>query len=200
MPAGMKHWCTSIYSLFLSDRIFGFKCNLGIVNGSICVFLDCTFPGIDSEVILRSFTWCIGAPFSPSGLNCCSPDVPGNELLSFTQTHSSGPAEIALQEFEAQGQVPQLEGTDILQVGKLRHRVCPFSIAKLLLPKLGIPCLPREDRLGPRLWTQVLLPQALDYVAVCVSAEAFPWWLAGFWLPRAQPCFSFRKQRIRRNL
>lgn len=76
----------------------------------------------------------------------------------------------------------------------------PFSIAELLLPVLGISCLPREDRLDPRLWTQVLLPQGLDYVAVCVSAKTFPLWLAGSWLPRAQPYFSFRKQRIWRNL
>lgn len=28
---------------------------------------------------------------------------------------------------------------------------------------------------------------------VCVSAKAFPWLLAGSWLPRAQPCFSLQK-------
>ncbi|KAF4799837.1 hypothetical protein TURU_050982 [Turdus rufiventris] len=149
------HWLH--LDIFPPPQIFGFKCNLGIVNGSICVFLDCTFPGIDSEVILRSFTWCSGAPFSPSGLNCCSPDVPGNELLSFTQTHSSGPAEIALQEFEAQGQVPQLEGTDILQDGEGQTALhyaatCEFlDIVELLLQSGADPrlrdqegCLPEE--------------------------------------------------------
>lgn len=52
-----------------------------------------------------------GAQELLSAHHSCSPDLPEKELLSLTQTHSPDPAEIALQEFEAQGQVSQLEGT-----------------------------------------------------------------------------------------
>lgn len=173
MPAGRRRWCTFIYSLSLSDRLFRFKCNSGIVYGGFKASL-CFYTVLFQVQTMKLFSGAgLSSSSSPSGLSSCSPDPPENELLSLTQTHSPDPAGIPLQEFEAQGQVPQLEGTwhvPHFVGGETEARGLSHSLAELLLPVLGIPCLPREDGLEPRLWTRILLPQGLDYVAGWICA------------------------------
>lgn len=71
-------------------------------------------------------------------------DLPENELLSLTQTHSPDPAEIALQESEHRDKCPGWN--DILQARKLRHGVCPVLSSRAPSPHVAIPCLPREGR------------------------------------------------------
>lgn len=140
------------YLFPLSDRLLRFKCNSGVVYGGFKASL-CFYTVLFQVQTMKLFSGAaLSSSSSPSGLSSCSPDPPENELLSLTQTHSPDPAEFPSRSLRHRdkclswkARVPHFVG------GETEARGLSHSLAELLLPVLGIPCLPREDRLEPRL-------------------------------------------------